>query len=284
MISKNEEDELFESTVLELQRTIDDFKRICPFCISAQYEWHFMDNFKAYLKELRRCELKTAITISELGIEYANELKKSVNSSEAVVNLLIYPSLINRRTEPYLIENSTRLAIMTKDPDSPDFKSNKKNARLVWYENIQKKKHFLAKRFLQLIHSETQKPEVIPIHWLQGKDSLRLLIDELKSAGLIEGRETEDVIQEHFVVDGQMPTKEPEPIIWKGNKVLLAHLISDLDSIKAIKSDHFWKVTAPHFEWKGKIPKGLRQLATNNPYPNNIELIEKIIKKVKQSH
>jgi hypothetical protein len=121
-----------------------------------------------------------------------------------------------------------------------------------------------------------------PIHWLKGVESLRQFIELLKSAGFIENRETEEIIQEHFDVDGQKPTKEPEPIVWEATKVLLAHLINDLDSINAIKADHIWKVTAPHFEWNGKTPSGLRQSVNNNPYPNDIEKIESILKVLKE--
>lgn len=129
--------------------------------------------------------------------------------------------------------------------------------------------------------SETYKSSTVkPIHWLNGEESLRQFIEDLKRAGMIEKRETEDIIQEHFEVDGKKPVNQPKPIVWTGTKVLLAHLISGLDDILEIR--HIWKTITPHFHWKGKVPTGLRQSAGSNPYPNNIAKIEGILRSIKE--
>jgi len=111
------------------------------------------------------------------------------------------------------------------------------------------------------------KKERVPIHWLNGEKSLRQFIDSLKSAGLIENRETDEIIKEHFDVDGKKPTnKEPQPIIWLESLSLLAYMIEALDR-KYIKPDNIWSDTMPHFLKNGQTPENMRQTA--NRYKDN---------------
>jgi hypothetical protein len=122
-----------------------------------------------------------------------------------------------------------------------------------------------------------------PIIWLNGEESLRQFLENLKSAGLIENRETNEIIQEHFDVDGKKPTyKESQPIVWRETKVLLAHLINGLERSKSVEFKNIWKDLSPHFLWNGKKPTGLRQSAYNNPHPNNIDKIETIINELQE--
>ena len=123
---------------------------------------------------------------------------------------------------------------------------------------------------------------VQPIHWLKGVESLRLFINELIRAGLIEDRETEEVIQEHFKVDGQMPTKKSKPISWYDSLSLLAYLIESLDR-KFINPDSLWRDTMPHFIKNNETPQNMKQTANrykNNKSgkPQNYEIVDQIIK------
>jgi len=134
--------------------------------------------------------------------------------------------------------------------------------------------------------TKIKQDNIQPIHWLKGVESLRQFIEELKSAVLIESRETEEIIQEHFSVDNQVPTKEAKPINWLGTTVLLAYLIKEL-TIKPKMHDSFmesknlWQVTNLHFTIKGKeIHRSLVNDIKQSRYPNGCNKIDTILKRL----
>lgn len=95
--------------------------------------------------------------------------------------------------------------------------------------------------------SKEKSVDLIPIHWLKSNESLRAFINELKTKEIIEDRETDDIIQEHFKVDGKVPTKEPKPIKWLIDIRYLAYLIYILEgNIISLKGNKH-KVTIMHF-------------------------------------
>lgn len=109
--------------------------------------------------------------------------------------------------------------------------------------------------------------KIQPIKWLKSDEALRQLIEALKKNGLIQSRETENIIQEHF----RQSHKEPKPINWTAPVSLFAYLIEELNKDGAIKPishpDYIWYDIAPHFLIKGEAPKSLRQTA--NRYKQN---------------
>lgn len=143
-------------------------------------------------------------------------------------------------------------------------------------------------RYLESSSSSIETSSMISIHWLKGEESLRLFIEELISAGLIENRETEEIIQEHFYVNGNMPTKEPEPIKWLIESKYLAYLMHRLaeEFIINIKGKKH-QLTASHFinsEGEQLKPKSLAsQLSQiqNEKSNNTIQTIESTLSKLK---
>ncbi|MBO6573345.1 MAG: hypothetical protein JJ958_12990 [Balneola sp.] len=87
-----------------------------------------------------------------------------------------------------------------------------------------------------------------PIHWLKGKENLKHFLDIIKREGLIEKKNTEEIIQEHFFVDGQAPIKEPHSIKWLIESKYLAYLMHSLaeEFIINIKGKKH-ELTASHF-------------------------------------
>lgn len=133
---------------------------------------------------------------------------------------------------------------------------------------------------------EPQINNIMPIHWLKGEESLRQLLDSLKSARLIENREADDIIQEHFDVGDQALTKKSKPVNWLKSKVLLAYLIEEL-STKPEMHEPFidphkkWEKTKLHFTVKGKkIVRSLVGDINQSRYPNGCEEIDAILKKI----
>jgi|SRR5690625_668848 len=123
------------------------------------------------------------------------------------------------------------------------------------YFNAYPNQYMRMYNFRKMIHNHIKSShysnfnqKIAPIHWLKGEDSLSLFIEELKSAGLIENRETEEIIQEHFRVEDKLPTKESKPIKWLINIKFLAYLIDRLgeEFIINIKGSKH-KLTANHF-------------------------------------
>jgi hypothetical protein len=89
-----------------------------------------------------------------------------------------------------------------------------------------------------------QTTSVSPIHWLNGEKSLRLFIEEIKSAGLIVNRDTDKIIQEHF----KKFDKTPQPIKWIKSNRLLIYLFSKLSEAGIIDTmDRQYKLITEHF-------------------------------------
>lgn len=91
--------------------------------------------------------------------------------------------------------------------------------------------------------SEPQVSNIQPIHWLNREESLRLFIDSLKSAGLIENRETDEIIQEHF----RQSDKKPQPIKWSKSNRLLNYLFWQLREAGLIDKERKYKIITEHF-------------------------------------
>lgn len=125
--------------------------------------------------------------------------------------------------------------------------------------------------------------EINPIHWLKGEQSLRLFIEELKSAGLVEERKTEDIIQEHFKQSDQTPN----PFKWTNTNRLLIYLFKRLSESGLVDTmDKQFKLITEHFlDKKGQPFKrnSLKQDSYNLKYnsdPKGSNIIENIISKL----
>lgn len=136
---------------------------------------------------------------------------------------------------------------------------------------------------------EPQVKNIQPINWLNGVESLRLFIEELKKAGMIEERQTEDIIQEHFDYNGKKVNKVksvPQPINWLKSKVLLAYLIEELTTKPErydpfMESDKKWHLTNIHFVIKGKNnDRSLVHDFKQSPKPNGCTDIDSILKRI----
>ncbi|MFH5885271.1 hypothetical protein ACG2F4_13240 [Halalkalibaculum sp. DA3122] len=97
------------------------------------------------------------------------------------------------------------------------------------------------------------------INWLKSDDSLEQFIEALIKQKLIEERESEDIIKDHFEPVREQII-EPEPIEWLNTQALLAYMIDELNE-NHIQTNNIWKDTAPHFSVNGQTPKNLRQSA-----------------------
>lgn len=138
--------------------------------------------------------------------------------------------------------------------------------------------------------SKPQVNNIQPIHWLKGEESLRQFLESIKSAGLIENRDTDEIIQEHFLVDGKAPNKKLQLIKWLSESKYLAYLMHRLAeefiiNIKGRKHE----LTASHFISSKETSLNTNSLASqlSKIYKNgkssdkNLSTIENIIQKVK---
>lgn len=89
---------------------------------------------------------------------------------------------------------------------------------------------------------EPQFNNIQPIHWLKD-EFLRQFLDSLKSAGLIENRDTEEIIQEHF----RESSKKPLPIKWSKSNRLINYLFWQLREAGLIDKERKFKIIAEHF-------------------------------------
>ena len=148
--------------------------------------------------------------------------------------------------------------------------------------------HFKNKWAITETAQEPHEKIIQPIHWCKGVQSLRQFIDSLKNAGLIENRETIEIIQEHFYVDGQKPTKEPKPMKWLIESKYLAYLMHRLaeEFIINIKGKKH-QLTASHFissenkELKSLASQLSQILKYGKSSDTSISTIENIIQRVK---
>lgn len=135
--------------------------------------------------------------------------------------------------------------------------------------------------------SKLPNKQIQPIHWNKGVESLRLFLQSIKKDSLIENREADEIIQEHFYVDGQEPTKEPQPIKWLIESQYLAYMMHRLaeEFIINIKGKKH-QLTASHFiSSKGKALKSLASQLSHiqkhgRSTNKNLSIIENIIQKV----
>ena len=130
---------------------------------------------------------------------------------------------------------------------------------------------------------EPQVNKIQPIHWLKGEDSLRQFLDTIKNAGLIEIRETDEIIQEHF----RQTDKSPQPIQWSKTNRLLIYLFSKLTKAGLVDTmDRQFKLITEHFlDKKGQPFKrdSLKQDFQNMKYssdPRGAKTIDKIIQEL----
>jgi len=122
-----------------------------------------------------------------------------------------------------------------------------------------------------------------PIHWLKGDESLRQFLDIIKSAGLIENRVIDEIIQEHF----RQTDKKPQPIQWSKSNRLLIYLFNKLTEAGLIDTmDRQFKLITEHFlDRHGQKFKrdSLKQDFQNMKYssdPRGSKTIDKIIQEV----
>lgn len=90
--------------------------------------------------------------------------------------------------------------------------------------------------------------KMMPINWLKSKVLLKVLLDALIEQELIEKRDTEEIINEHFRVEKVNPTEKPKPLVWVAQIQLLPYLIEQLSQERFIEvkgAKH--KLTALHF-------------------------------------
>lgn len=129
-----------------------------------------------------------------------------------------------------------------------------------------------------------------PIHWLKGTEALKQFLDNIKSEGLIEIRDTEEIIQEHFFVDGQAPIKESQSIKWLIENQYLTYLMHRLaeEFIINIKGKKH-QLTASHFISSSDKSLNTHSLASQlsgllrhgKSSDKSLSKIENIIQKVK---
>lgn len=136
---------------------------------------------------------------------------------------------------------------------------------------------------------QCNKESIQPIKWLKSDEALRQLIEALKENGLIQSRETEDIIQ-HFEVSGREAKQAKlEPINWLKSKALLAYLIDMLSkepepsapSAPFMDSIKKWELVKLHFVVKGKkITRSLVSDLKQTMYPNGCTDIDDILKRL----
>ena len=122
------------------------------------------------------------------------------------------------------------------------------------------------------------------INWVKKDDTLKQFIEELIDQNLIEQREPQDIIKDHFEPSSK-PNKEPKPIIWLDTIALLAYMIESLDQ-QYIKPKHLWNDTAFHFLVEGKTPQNMKQIANGfkrnkSGKPKNYNIVDNIISDLK---
>ena len=160
----------------------------------------------------------------------------------------------------------------------------------IGYEELES----LANSLSQLIDSwypqkNDNKPQVKgiqPIHWLKGEESLRQFIDLLKSAGLIENREVDKIIQEHF----RRTDQTPQPIQWSKSNRLLIYLFNKLIEVGLVDNtmDRQFQLISEHFLNKKGEPLKADNLRVDsynmktfhNSDPRGSENIDKIIQEL----
>lgn len=131
--------------------------------------------------------------------------------------------------------------------------------------------------------SMPQKNNIQPIHWLNGEESLKQFIEELKSAGLIENSETVEIIQKHF----RQSNNNPQPIRWCKTNRLIIYLFNKLSEFELIDTmDRQFQLITEHFLDKNNNPfkrDSIKQDSQNMKYsadPKGSKIVDTIINKL----
>lgn len=134
-------------------------------------------------------------------------------------------------------------------------------------------------------HPDNQKNNLKPIIWLN-PEVLNQFVESLKAHQLIEERETEEIINNHFkALTGQ--NGESEPIKWQKSNRLLSYLITELSKAELIETEgKQWKLISEHFIRKNGEnfnTDSLKQDALNMKYtshPNGYKIVDKVINSI----
>lgn len=146
-------------------------------------------------------------------------------------------------------------------------------------------KKLLNKWYPDNDESDNQAKQIQPIHWLKGEKSLRQFIDSLNSAGLIDSRETDDIIQEHF----RQTDQTPQPIQWSKSNRLLIYLFNKLTEAGLIDTmDRQFQLISEHFLSKKGQPLKADNLKSDSynmktfftSEPKGSETIDRIIQEL----
>ena len=144
-------------------------------------------------------------------------------------------------------------------------------------------------QYCELSHSILRKndnTDITPIKWLKSEEALRQLFESLKENGLIQSRETEDIIQHFYLSGTEAKQAQLEPINWLKSKALLAYLIDELtkqpkQSEPFIDSNKKWELVKLHLVVNSKeIARSLRGDLSQSPYPNGSDNIDTILKRL----
>jgi hypothetical protein len=128
--------------------------------------------------------------------------------------------------------------------------------------------------------SDNEINNIQPIHWLEKEESLRLFLQSIKKEGLIENRDTEEIIQEHF----RQTDKKPQPIHWRKSNRLLIYLFNKLSEAGRVDTmgRQFQLITEHFLDKNGQSFKrdSLKQDNQNMKYssdPRGSKTIDSII-------
>lgn len=263
---------LFESDIRHYVKTVTDNYQPDKF-------YTFCDDFDLFLAITRK-ELEDGISEDEL---------KSLDKSE-----IIYLNEFEERTffirGFYQDSDISHLWLKNKNLYCLDLIASNKilNIERLFYPSKLALLEWLKRHLIDILFDEfsssKKKLVVQPIIWLKN-ESLSQFIEELKSAGLIDDRDTMEIIQEHF----RQTDKLPQPIKWNKSNRLIIYLFSKLSEtglIDTIGRPH--QLITEHFlDKKGQPFKAenlksdfynMKNYYTSDPRGSNI--IDRIISKL----
>jgi hypothetical protein len=143
-------------------------------------------------------------------------------------------------------------------------------------------KDYLLHIWFEVIHTQNT---IQSINWLKGSDSLRQFLDSIKKAGLIENRDTDEIIQEHF----RQTDQTLQPIQWSKSNRLLIYLFNKLTEADLVDTmDRQFQLISEHFLNKKGQPLKADNLKSDsynmkNFYtsdPKGSETIDRIIQEL----
>ncbi|SMO83627.1 hypothetical protein [Gracilimonas mengyeensis] len=148
------------------------------------------------------------------------------------------------------------------------------------YTTAELKPKFQSKLDRSTPKQESVESNIQPIHWLKGDESLRMFLQSIKKVGLIENRDTNDLIQEHF----RQADQTPQPIQWSKTNRLLIYLFNKLSEAGLIDTmDRQFKLITDHFLDRHRKPfkrDSIKQDSQNMKYssdPRGSKTIDSII-------